>query len=311
MQVFHGLDGYQAGAPAAVTIGTFDGVHLGHQTILKRLVADAHRIAGEAVVVTFHPHPRHVLRPDDDSLRLLHTLPEKTAALAALGINRMVVLPFTRAFAATPSEVFIREVLYRTLQPHTVVIGYDHRFGAGRGGGIDELREAGNVLGFAVDEIPAQQIDDANVSSTLIRKALMDGDVAKARQLLGVPYPLSGVVVQGKQLGRQLGYPTANIQVDDSKKLVPANGIYAVRVQVAAGEWPGMMSIGTNPTVTDEPSIKLEVNLIGFDGDLYGQPIGIRFVQRLRNEERYESLDVLIAQLARDKADALKMINEQ
>ncbi len=299
--------GYVPGPNPVVTIGTFDGVHLGHQVILQRVMEDAQRIGGESIVVSFHPHPRLVLNPADTSLRLLNTVEEKAERLEQLGLSKLVLIPFTKEFSETTSEHFIKHILVDTLRAHTVVIGYDHRFGKGRGGGLEELRVAGTQHGFAVEEIPAQQIDDANVSSTRIRNALRSGDVTQAARLLGYRYPLSGIVVQGRQLGRTIGYPTANLHLPDPYKKVPLEGIYAVECYVRGTRWPGMMSIGRNPTVGEGLPVTLEVNLIGFHDDIYGETLTVRFIQRLRNEAKFDSMEALQAQMKQDEREAGKL----
>jgi len=304
MQVYTDLSAYRAGAHPAATIGTFDGVHLGHQVILQRLLTLAHQHQGETVVVSFHPHPRQVLQPHDTSLRLLQTIDEKIAVLRSLGIDKLLLVPFTPAFAQLTADEFMQQILVDTLHVEHLLIGYDHRFGRDRSGGLPELRAKGQQFGFSVEEIPAQQIDDANISSTKIRDALLAGDVAQAARLLGRPYSLSGGVVQGDQRGRQMGYPTANIQVPDAHKLLPANGVYAVWVTLPDGSrYPAMLNAGNRPTV-DGIRYAIEAHLFDFQGDLYGKSLEVAFVERLRNEQRFPSLEALIAQLAVDAVAA-------
>lgn len=287
------------GAGAVVTMGTFDGVHPGHVAILQRVLKAARADGGEAVVITFHPHPRLVLQPQDRELQLLQTLAEKTERMRVLGIDKMLVIPFTPQFAATDSEDFIRKVLAGTVQARKVIVGYDHRFGRGRGGGLAELRELGPQLGFEVEEIPAQEIDDAKVSSTRIRQELLDGHIEQANRLLGYAYPLQGTVVHGNKRGRTIGYPTANLQLTDRNKLLPAQGVYAVQVAHGGTVYAGMMNIGTRPTV-DGRHVVPEVHLLHYSGDLYDQVLEVRFVARIRSEQKFDGLEALKAQLQAD-----------
>lgn len=305
MTVYTDPGQYPPTPDSVVTIGAYDGVHLGHRVILDRIVALARARSAPSVVLSFHPHPRLVVGPQEGGLELLTTTEEKTQRLAAAGIDRVVLYPFTVAFSETDSDTFIRKVLVEELQARTVVVGYDHRFGRGRGGGLDELRQGGQRYGFEVEEIPPQAIDDAKVSSTRIRQALQGGQLAEANRLLGYRYSLTGTVVPGKQLGRTLGYPTANLVPDDPHKLVPALGIYAVQCTTATGAgYPGLLSIGTNPTVSSGASRTIEAFLIGFSGDLYGQPLTVALVAYLRPEARFDSLEALRAQMDADRAAA-------
>jgi riboflavin kinase/FMN adenylyltransferase len=310
MEFFPNLDGYKAGPNPVVTIGTFDGVHLGHRVILDRIKQLAEAQRGESVVVSFHPHPRLVLQPNDNSLRLLQTVEEKADSLRALGISKLVLIPFTKEFAATSSESFIKNILVDVFRVHTVVIGYDHRFGKGRGGGLDELRQAGTLYGFKVEEIPAQQIDEANVSSTRIRAALRDGDVQTAAKLLGYRYPLSGVVVHGRKLGRTIGWPTANLHIPEPYKKIPAEGVYAVEAWVRGSRWPSMLNIGRNPTVGEGLPQTIEVHIIGFDADIYAETVTLRFISRIRNEEKFADMATLKAKLYEDRTAVLTAYHE-
>lgn len=305
MEFYPNLEGYQAGLNPVVTIGTFDGVHLGHRVILERIKQLAQAQRGESVVVSFHPHPKLVLQPHDNTLRLLQTVEEKADSLRTLGIDKLVLIPFTKEFAATPSASFIKDILVDVFRTHTVVIGYDHRFGKGRGGGLDELRQAGTQYGFSVEEIPPQQIDEANVSSTRIRTALRAGDVQTAARLLGYRYPLSGVVVSGRQLGRTIGWPTANLHIPEPYKKIPAEGVYAVEVWVRGQRWPGMLNIGRNPTVAEGLPQTIEVHIIGFDADIYAETITLRFIMRIRDEEKFAGLQALQAKLYQDRDAAM------
>jgi riboflavin kinase/FMN adenylyltransferase len=300
MHVFHGSDNYLAGPNPAITIGTFDGVHIGHQTILNKIVAEAREAGGESVLVTFHPHPRLVLFPENNSLRLLQTLDEKIAQLEALGLDKMLIVPFTKAFSRTPSKKFIQNILVNTVQASRIVIGYDHRFGRNRQGGLEELRQYSDQFGYDVAEIPAQAIDDANVSSTKIRKALLAGDVQMANRYLSYPYTLGGKVVGGERQGRELGFPTANLDQGFDHKLIPADGVYLVRVweeQAHGGGKEsarmsdfhyGLMSIGSKPTMGEGMAHTAEVWLYDFKGDLYGRFLRVAFLEYLRPQINFE-----------------------
>jgi riboflavin kinase/FMN adenylyltransferase len=291
---------------AVVTSGTFDGVHRGHQRILARLRQVADAVGGPAVVITYWPHPRLVLGPPPShpellELQLLNTLDERVARLAAAGVDYLLVMPFTREFAAWTSEEYIQKLLLDTVGTKHLVIGYDHRFGKNREGGFEHLRQHAGRYGFTVEEIPRQDVDAVGVSSTRIRAALRQGDVATATRYLGYEYPLTGLVVSGQQLGRTIGYPTANLQVPEPLKLVPAIGIYAVWVRTAAGtRHPGMLAIGVRPTIGAGLAQTIEVNILDFAGDLYGQLLTLEFVAWLRGEEKYDGLAALTTQLALD-----------
>lgn len=301
MDVFHSLDAYQPAPHTIATIGTFDGVHIGHQVILKKIIQEARQSGGNSLLISFHPHPRLVLFPANNPLRLLHALEEKIALLDTLGLDRLLLIPFTKDFSRTTSKSFIRDVLVGGVGMEKIVIGYDHRFGKNRGGGIEELRSFGKDLHFSVEEIPAQAIDDANISSTKIRNALQEGDIITANTYLGYSYGFDGLVVHGEKQGRQLGYPTANMEPVDKRKLIPADGVYFVKV-FAQGTWHyGMMSIGKKPTM-GEFERSHEVNIFDFAGNLYDQVIRVEFLEWIRGEEKYNSLDELIAAIKGDEA---------
>ncbi len=293
-----------------VTPGTFDGVHLGHRTILKRLKERAAKSGGESVVLTFHPHPRIVLQGSDSNLRLLTTLEEKTDLLREVGIDHFIIHPFTNHFSRTSVVHYVRDMLVRQIGMKQLVIGYDHHFGRNREGNLENLLELAPLYDFEIEEIPAQEIDAVNVSSTKIRKALVAGDVALAHKYLGYPYPLSGVVVEGAQLGRELGFPTANLEIQHPLKMIPANGVYAVRVHLDSGTYRGMLNIGHRPTVSDERGKPtLEVHLLNFDGELYHRNIRLELLNRLRDEQRFDNTDQLRNQLKEDKAEVEEIFN--
>ena len=291
---------------AVVTSGTFDGVHVGHQRILARLREVARASGAPSVVITYWPHPRLVLGPPPShpellELQLINTLEERIARLTALGVDYLLIVPFTKEFAQWTSEEYIQRLLLQTVGARQLVIGYDHRFGKNREGGFDYLRQHADRYGLTVEEIRREDVDAVGVSSTRIRQALRQGDLATANRYLGYHYPLTGRVEHGRKLGRTIGYPTANLRVEEPLKLVPARGIYAVWATTAAGtRHQAMLSIGVRPTIGNDLAQTIEVNLLDFSGDLYVQLLTLEFVAWLRGEEKYEGLDALTAQLALD-----------
>ena len=292
--------------PTVLTIGTFDGVHLGHQKIVERVVTTAHQEGLLATVFTFFPHPRMVVQ-HDKGLKLIHTLEEKKQLLQQLGVDLLVVQPFNEAFAQLSAEEFVSTILVQRLNVKKVIIGYDHRFGRNRTANIDDMRLFGEKYGFAVEEISVQEVDEVSVSSTKIREALNKGDVTTAEHYLGTPYSLTGRVVHGLKLGRTLGYPTANIQVTEDYKLIPKDGVYAVYSYIGAQKVYGMMSIGKNPTIEGKGA-SIEVYFFDFNGDLYDQKLTIEFVQYLREEQKFATIDLLKKQLQDDETAARKAI---
>ena len=292
--------------PTVLTIGTFDGVHLGHQKIVERVVTTARQEGLLATVFTFFPHPRMVVQ-HDKGLKLIHTLEEKKQLLQQLGVDLLVVQPFNEAFAQLSAEEFVSTILVEHLNVKKVIIGYDHRFGRNRTANIDDMRLFGKKYGFAVEEISVQEVDEVSVSSTKIREALNKGDVTTAEHYLGTPYSLTGRVVHGLKLGRTLGYPTANIQVTEDYKLIPKDGVYAVYSYIDGRKVYGMMSIGKNPTIEGKGA-SIEVYFFDFNGDLYDQKLTIEFVQYLREEQKFATIDLLKKQLQDDETAARKAI---
>jgi riboflavin kinase/FMN adenylyltransferase len=300
MKIFRGLDSYKKNEGVALTIGSFDGVHHGHQEIIRALRRDAIEKSCLSAIMTFSPHPRIVLKKDSDKLRLLNTDSEKEALFEELGVDLLFMMPFNKEFLSQSADEFLQNMLIEKLGMKHIVLGYDHRFGNRREGDVNFLKEHTSKYGYTVDEIPAQTIDDLGVSSTKIRNALENGQVALANRLLGYAYRLEGKVVKGDQIGRKIGYPTANIQVSDQYKLIPADGVYAVQVNVANQWLAGMGYIGTRPTVNGKTT-KLEVNLLDWEGDLYGQDLCVRLVTRVRPDEKFDNLEALKAQIAEDE----------
>jgi riboflavin biosynthesis protein ribF len=292
--------------PTVLTIGTFDGVHLGHQKIVERVVTTARQEGLLATVFTFFPHPRMVVQ-HDKGLKLIHTLEEKKQLLQQLGVDLLVVQPFNEAFAQLTAEEFVSTILVQHLNVKKVIIGYDHRFGRNRTANIDDMRLFGEKYGFAVEEISVQEVDEVSVSSTKIREALNKGDVTTAEHYLGTPYSLTGTVVHGLKLGRTLGYPTANIQVTEDYKLIPKDGVYAVYSYIGSRKVYGMMSIGKNPTIEGKGA-SIEVYFFDFNGNLYDQKLTIEFVQYLREEQKFATIDLLKKQLQDDETAARKAI---
>lgn len=310
MVIHTDLNSFRDVVRPVITTGTFDGVHHGHQVILRRLREIAQREGGETVLFTFHPHPRLVLDPEDTSLRLLNTPAEKQELLEAAGLDHLLVVPFSRDFSRLHAEEFVRDVLVGKLNVHAMVVGHDHRFGRDREGGIDLLRQWGGVYGFRVEEIPPQEVEHVQVSSTKVREALLAGAVERAREWLGYAYPLEGVVVKGDQRGRTIGWPTANLGAIDPYKLIPANGVYAVTAVVAGEEFKGMLNIGVRPTVEAHGRRTVEAHLFGLDRDIYGEPMALRLLHRLRDEMRFQGLQELKEQLAKDKEEALLLLRD-
>lgn len=300
MKIHRDIDNIPHITNAVVTTGTFDGVHPGHRSILSRLNKTAADIGGQSVLITFYPHPRTVINPDFTDLKLLNTQAEKEALLARTGLDHLIVIPFTKEFSQITAEEYIKTILVDKIGVKKLVIGYDHRFGKGRGGSFRELQEMSPDFGFEVEEISALEIDGVAVSSTKIRQALLAGEVDEAAEKLGYMYPLTGTVIHGDKLGRTLGFPTANLSQADPLKLIPSNGIYAVYVQVTDKRYRGMLHIGPRRTLND-PSHRIEVNLLDFSGDLYGQEISLFFVKKLRDEMKFESLADLTNQMESDK----------
>src|SRR5690606_35218711 len=315
MKIYRNIEDFIPVDNAVVTIGTFDGVHIGHQKILSNLVESANEINGETVLLTFFPHPRMILHPEDDSLRLISTIEEKAKKLAACGIDHLIITPFTKEFSQQSPEDYIRDVLVSKIGTKKIVIGYDHHFGKDREGTLNHLLSYAPMYGYSVQEIHEQDINDVTVSSTKIREALIKGDIEVANAFLGYPYELTGKVIHGKQLGKDIGFPTANLAIDESYKLIPAYGIYAVEVsavdqiKINDGEFvdnvetevfKGMGYIGTRPTVNGVKR-SIEVNLLDFDADLYGKTLCVKFMHFVRQDIKFDTVEEMIDQIALDE----------
>ncbi len=291
---------------AVITIGTFDGVHLGHQQIIQQLKNEAAAIDGETVIITFHPHPR-IIVGGPSPIKILNTLEEKIEMLDAKGIEHVVVIPFDEAFANQEAEAYITNFLVAKFHPHTIIIGYDHRFGKNRLGDYHLLEDLGTVNNYQVKEIPEHVLNEVTISSTRIREALLKSDIDTANKYLGYAYFFEGTVVVGNKLGRTIGYPTANLKIEGPEKLVPGNGVYAVYAKVDNRTYKGMMNIGVRPTV-DGINRMIEVNIFDFDKDIYGEKVRVTVEHHLRGEIKFNGLDALKDQLTHDNIEALKVL---
>jgi riboflavin kinase / FMN adenylyltransferase len=307
MKIYEGISQFTPLPYAVVTSGTFDGVHLGHQQILHRLQEITKKNNGESVVITFWPHPRTVVSNDSPDLRLLTTIEEKTELLSQNGVDHLIIIPFTREFSELSSHDFIENVLVKTINTKKLIIGYDHRFGRNREGGFDYLQNHSDQYGFEIEEIPRHEIDHLTVSSTKIRNAIANGHVHTANELLGRAYSFSGLVAKGRQLGRTIGFPTANIQVPEFYKLIPAHGVYAVKIEVRHQTHYGIMNIGQRPTV-DGIGRTQEVYIFDFEQDIYGEHTKVSLIDYIRAEQKFEGIDALKAQITTDCQTAKRMI---
>jgi riboflavin kinase / FMN adenylyltransferase len=304
MQIARSLSDVPRDPATVLTLGTFDGVHRGHRAILDETLRVAATEGLRSVLVTFDPHPREVVRHNGEAVYLLTTVDERLRILEPLGLDLCLVLPFTRDLSLLEAKDFFRDVLFERIGARHIVVGEDHAFGRGRGGRIDELRRLGADAGVAVTVVPALEAEGGKLSSTAIRAALLAGDIPKANRLLGREYSFSGMVRRGDGLGQQLGFPTANVHLDSSKKLLPLPGVYAVSARLDARVLAGMMNIGRRPTVSDQGHISTEVHLFDFDEDLYGRTLEVRMLERIRDERKFSTRDDLIAQLRLDDARA-------
>ncbi|MFM1945951.1 MAG: hypothetical protein RL207_234 [Bacteroidota bacterium] len=302
MRIFEGLTEKMPIKNAVVTIGTFDGVHLGHQEILKTLISEAEKCEGESVLLTFYPHPRMVLFPEQADLLLLQTQTEKLDKLASVGLQNVVIYPFSKEFADLSATRFVEDILIKGLNAKMVIIGYDHQFGHNREGNLAFLKKYAEKGFFELLEIPAEQIDEANISSSKIRTAILGGEISTANAFLGSPFELRGTIVKGLQNGRKIGFPTANIHVDDVQKIIPATGVYAVEMDVAGISCRGMMNVGWRPTIEEEKlERKIEVHLLDFQNEIYNEACQIRVLQFIRAEHKFPNLEALKVQIQQDE----------
>lgn len=313
MKVHRDIDNLPAFRNAVITIGTFDGVHMGHRQIIDKLKSEAIANNGETVIITFHPHPKKVVSSTILGIRLINTLAERIELLEQLGIDHVVVAPFTEAFANQTAEDYIKNFLIDKFHPHTLIIGYDHRFGRERLGDYRLLEKKAAEYKFQLKEIPKHILENISISSTNIREAISHSDIGTADKLLGYEFFFSGVVVHGDKLGRKLGYPTANLKIMDEEKITPGNGIYAVYAQtepfdkLRTERKKGMMSIGFRPTVDGKKRV-IEVNIFDFDEEIYDQTLKVFVKKYLREEIKFDSLEALVKQIDQDKVESLKVL---
>ncbi len=309
MNIYHGIEKFDKLRHAVVTSGTFDGVHIGHQKILSRLKELCSKQAGESVLLTFWPHPRMVLYPSENPFKLLNSIEEKAAILEKTGLDHLLIVPFTAEFANISSDDFVREILVEKIGTKKLIIGYNHRFGKNRAGSFEALQNNAPNFGFEVEEIPRQDIDNMGVSSTRIRLALAEGDIRTAYELLGRPYELNGTVVDGNKLGRTIGFPTANIQIDFAHKLIPADGTYAVSIEIEKAVFKGMMNIGYRPTVAGA-SRNIETHIFDFEHDIYHKKIKVKLHDKIREEQKFDSVELLKKQLIQDRIIAQEILRK-
>lgn len=306
LKIVSSIQEFSSSAGTVVTLGTFDGVHIGHQSILDKVILSSKKLGCESLVLTFFPHPRMVLQHDTE-IKLLNTIEEKSILLEKAGIDNLVIHPFDQTFSQLTAEEFVKDILVDRFRVRKIIIGHDHRFGKNRTATIDDLIRFGAQYGFEVEQISAQEVDAVSVSSTKVRNALDEGNVALASQYLGYDYFFSGTVAEGKKLGRTIGFPTANIKIDESYKLIPKNGVYIVSSQIGNKKVYGMMNIGINPTVGGTVQ-SIEVYFFNFDQDLYGKKITVTIYEKIRDEQKFASVDELKMQLGKDREVSLKYI---
>ena len=309
MKVYNSIEEFNTSNKTAVTTGTFDGVHTGHKVIIDQLKRAAEKIDGESVILTFFPHPRMVLYPDDSDLRLLNTIDERIKMLEKSGIDHLIVHPFSKEFSRLSSTEFVRDILVNQLNVATLVIGYDHHFGRNREGSFKHLQELSPLYDFKVEEISAQEIQQVNISSTKVRTSLQNGEILAANQFLGYNYFIKGIVVDGEKTGRTIGFPTANIKINEWYKLIPTNGVYAVKAKIGETIFNGMLNIGNRPTLNENDTSTIEVNIFNFDEEIYGQEIEIEFIQRIRDEQKFENISALKKQLEVDKQQIIQILS--
>ena len=308
MRVFQSLSTLPKFKNAVITIGSYDGVHAGHQEIIKQVNALAKKVSGESVLITFHPHPRLVIFPDDKSLKLITSVNEKIEVLRQFGIDNVVIVPFTKEFAAQSPREYEEDFLVKNFQPNSIVIGYDHKFGKKRAGDIGFLKSLAEANHYQVVEIQKHEVDDIAVSSTKIRDAILNGDIEKANSFLQYPFVLSGQVIHGKKIGTEIGYPTANLEVERQSKIIPKAGIYAVYVRYNEERYKAMLYIGNRPTLNGQDQ-SIEVNLFDFNADLYGRTLYVEFIAHIREDAKFDSLEELQVQIGKDKEATLAKLD--
>lgn len=308
MRIYHSIEDFPSDVNTIVTIGTFDGVHKGHQIIINRINEIAKKKAMESVVLTFDPHPRHVIYPDNQELRLIHTLEEKIEALRKTGVQNLVLHKFTKEFSRTESVNFIRDFLVTKLNMKYMVVGFDHHFGKNRQGTFDNLIELSDAYGFKIEKIKPQNIGEVTISSTKIRNAILEGDCKKANTYLSANFSITGKVVQGNKIGSSIGYPTANIEIENQWKILPKNGVYAVKILLKNQQYFGMLNLGNRPSISDD-SFAIEVHLFDFNATIYNEELKIEFIQRIRDEQQFSDLEKLKSQLKIDAINCKQIFN--
>ena len=307
MKVHYNIDTYKNIKNPVITVGTFDGVHIGHQTIIDKINRIAKRCNGESVLLTFEPHPRKVILNDSSSLKLINTVNEKITLLEKYKLDHLVIHPFTKEFSRISPTAYVRDLLVNQLNAYHLVIGYDHQFGRNREGDLELLIELSNLYGFKIDEISAQEIDAIKISSTKIRNAISSGDILKTNTYLGHPFTIEGKVIEGDKIGRTIGFPTANIDITDFDKIRPANGVYAVKVHVNGCSYLGMMNIGTRPTFNKKENYtSYEVNIFNFSKNIYNRKIKVEFFFKIRDEKKFDDINALKLQLIDDKKKSIE-----
>lgn len=304
MKIYNHLSEFKRLNNAVATIGTFDGVHFGHQKIINRLCELARSTGGESVILTFFPHPRMIIDPENQDLKMINTIEEKAQILAALGVDHLIITPFTRDFSNLSPSEYIKNILVDTIGIKQIIVGYDHRFGKDRSGGMNDLIAFSGPYGYEVEEIAEQDINDVAVSSTKVRESLLSGKVGLAAEYLGYPFSLYGPVIKGDKIGRTIGYPTANIFIEQPYKLIPSDGIYAVTVDMEDQSYEAMAYIGQRPTINGMTR-NIEVNIFDFNREIYGQYIKMNFHEFLRHDVKFTGLEALKIQLKKDKEDTL------
>jgi len=303
MKTFHSIESFTSKTPTVLTIGTFDGIHIGHKKILERLINTAKNQNLESLVLTFFPHPRMVLQKDSN-IKLIHTIDERADILNTLGLDNLIIQPFSKEFSRLSATEFVRDILVHQLNVKHIIVGYDHRFGRNRTANIDSLKEFGEIYDFTVEEISAQDIDAVSVSSTKIRNALAEGNLQIANSYLGADFRLKGTVTKGKGIGKTINFPTANISITEDYKMIPKNGVYIAEANIDGSIFTGMMNIGNNPTVNGT-SQSIEIHLFNFNTDIYHKEISVSILKRIRDEQKFDSVEILQSQLQQDKEVAL------
>ena len=308
MNIYHSIDDFPADIKTIVTIGTFDGVHKGHKTIINRINNIARRKGLNSVLLTFDPHPRHVIYPDDQELKLIYTIEEKIEALSKTGLQNLVFHKFTKEFSRTKSVNFIRDILVNKLNMKYMVVGFDHHFGKNREGTYDNLLELSDLYAFKIEKIRPQNIGEVTISSTKIRNAILTGEFSKVNSYLSCDFSIKGRVVRGNNIGSSIGFPTANIDIESEYKILPKNGVYAVKVFVKHQQYFGMLNLGNRPSVVDD-SFTIEVHIFNFNTNIYDQYLRIDFVKRIRNEKKFLDLEKLKSQLKIDEINCKRFFN--